>query len=137
MPVNTLPKSLLLRGPATFRAHYDLGHRETLGPLQALALASPLPHTRLGVSVPKRFGKANRRNRVRRLLKEAFRLSRPNHPPNVDIVLLVRPHETKSLADYQALLAQLWDRLRARQARKPLPSHPSPVTKGGKQDDQL
>lgn len=125
----TLPKSLLLRGPTVFRAHYDLGHRETVGPLQALVLASNLGCTRAGFSVPKRFGKANRRNRIRRLLKEAFRLSRAAHPAGVDVVLMVRPHETKSLPEYQALLALLWDRLKARQARKGFPSAPTQPAK--------
>ena len=120
----TFPAKLRLHGPAVFRAHYNLGHRETAGPLVALALASNLPYTRIGFSVPKKVGSSPTRNRARRLLREAFRLSRPTHPAGVDLVLLIRPHALKSLADYQALLGRLITQIAARKAAGTLPKHP-------------
>jgi ribonuclease P protein component len=44
--------------------------------------------TRLGVSVGKRCGKAVGRNRVKRLLREAFRQARADLPRGYDVVLV-------------------------------------------------
>lgn len=47
------------------------------------------PYSRLGLSVGKRIWKsAVRRNRVRRIFREAFRLSQEELPPGLDIVLV-------------------------------------------------
>ncbi len=46
-------------------------------------------HTRLGLSVGKAIWKsAVRRNRIRRVFREAFRLSYPELPAGVDIVMI-------------------------------------------------
>lgn len=111
---NAFPATLRLHGSDAFKAHYDRGLRVTAGPLVALALPSTHPYTRLGLSAPKKLGKANARNRARRLLREAFRLSREKHPPNLDLVILIRPHEEKAIAEYQALLAALFRKLSAK-----------------------
>jgi ribonuclease P protein component len=47
---------------------------------------------RLGLSVSRRkFRTAVARNRVKRLLREAFRLSKAELPPGVDLVVVPRP----------------------------------------------
>ena len=43
--------------------------------LRCFYLKNELPYIRLGVTVSKRFGKAHQRNRIRRLIREAFRTS--------------------------------------------------------------
>ena len=50
-------------------------------------------------------GTAPKRNRIKRLLREAFRLGQHDLPRGYDIVINVRPHETVLLADYQRLLS--------------------------------
>lgn len=54
-------------------------------------------HPRLGLAVGRRVGNAVVRNRIRRLLKEAFRLLAPSLMP-VDVVVVARP-EAAALAD--------------------------------------
>lgn len=50
-----------------------------------------LPHNRYGFITAKRLGKAVVRNRVRRLLKEAFRLLHVRLRQGHDIVVITRP----------------------------------------------
>jgi len=46
---------------------------------------------RLGISVPSKVGNAVRRNRIKRIVRETFRLHRDVFPPASDIVFTVRP----------------------------------------------
>ncbi len=47
--------------------------------------------TRLGITTPSRLGKAVKRNRIRRRLRELFRLEYSALPKGLDIVLNPRP----------------------------------------------
>lgn len=47
--------------------------------------------SRLGISVPRKVGNAVRRNRIKRIIREAFRLHREVFPRYSDIVFAVRP----------------------------------------------
>jgi ribonuclease P protein component len=73
-----------------------------------------LAHPRLGLSVSRRIGGAVVRNRWKRLLREAFRLSRSQLPDGIDLIVLPRPNAEPTLA---ALLDSL-PRLAVRVARK-------------------
>ncbi len=53
--------------------------------------AGESPAPRLGVSVGRRVGGAVERNRVKRLLREAFWVVAPSLPPTHDFVLVARP----------------------------------------------
>lgn len=54
-------------------------------------LPNTLPHNRYGFIVSKQLGKAVRRNRVRRRLREAVRLLHPQLSTGYDIVFIARP----------------------------------------------
>jgi ribonuclease P protein component len=73
---------------------------------------------RLGVSVSRRVGGAVDRNRVKRLLREAFRAEAPRLPAGLDVVIVARPDalelvEREGLAGVQAAIAELVDKVGA------------------------
>ena len=98
------PKSHRLRNGAEFRAVYDTAVKKNQGPITVFAKPNALAHPRLGLSVPKRVGSSPRRNRIKRLLRESFRLCQHDWPTGYDIVVVVRPHEPATLAEYQRML---------------------------------
>ena len=111
MTAYTLPKSRHLRLPSEFAAVYDAKTRESRGPLTLYALPNGLGFPRLGMSVSRKVGTAVRRNRIRRLVRESFRLLQHDLPQGYDLVVVVRPHEPLILAEYQKLLTAMFVRL--------------------------
>ena len=101
------PKSHRLVHANQFDAVYAAKVRETRGPLTIFGLPNDLGHLRLGLSVPRRVGTAPKRNRVKRLLREAFRLLQHDLPRGYDLVINVRPHDGAMLADYQRMLSAM------------------------------
>src|SRR5437016_277261 len=70
----TFPKSRRLSGKLAFKSVFDARIGESRGPLKIYALPNHLGHPRLGISLSRAVGTAPRRNRIKRLLREAFRL---------------------------------------------------------------
>lgn len=73
-----------------------------------------LAYPRLGLSVSRRVGGAVVRNRWKRLLREAFRLSRHQLPTGIDLIVLPRPNAEPTLDS----LVEVLPRLAARVARR-------------------
>ncbi|MGH7130953.1 MAG: ribonuclease P protein component [Phycisphaerales bacterium] len=89
-----------------FQAVFAARCSSNRGPLRIHARFSGLPHTRLGLSIGRRFGNAVARNHLKRLLREAFRLEQRRLPTGIDLVISVNPHDPLPLADYRALLVE-------------------------------
>jgi ribonuclease P protein component len=116
----TFKKEQRVRGREEFSAVFDAKVRQSRGPLTAYALPAIGKSPRLGLSVSRRVGTAPRRNRIKRMLREAFRLMRHDFPRAYDIVIVVRPHEPLILAEYQRMLTSLMVKLHAAwQQREP------------------
>ena len=91
MPTQGLPfrrSRRMIRG-GEFQRAYRSGRRARGDVLTVVAVPNELGYTRLGLSVGKVIWKsAVRRNRVRRVFREAFRLEQHELPSGFDLVLI-------------------------------------------------
>lgn len=78
------------------------------------AARNELPHARVGLSVGRKVGAAVARHRVKRLLREAFRLEQRELPAGCDLILVPRAGTSATLADYRAALRSIAPRAAAR-----------------------
>src|SRR5215470_4516201 len=96
-----------LRRPDDFQRVYDRRRSVADDRLIVYACENELPHLRLGLSVSRKFGQATKRNRLRRLYREAFRLTRHEMPTGLDLVLIPRGQEVPSLEELKEALPRL------------------------------
>ena len=96
-----------LRRPADFQRTFDRRRSSADGKLIVYVCENGLPHSRLGLSVSRKNGGAVHRNRMRRLYREAFRLTRHEMPAGLDLVLVPRRPDEPTLEELKKALPRL------------------------------
>jgi ribonuclease P protein component len=110
-----------LRRPADFKRVYDRRRSVSNDILILYAAPNELSHNRLGLSISRKFGGAVKRNRMRRLFREAYRLSRHQMSTGLDLVLIPRPNVQPILADLTAMLPKLVGQVARKLSRDAVP----------------
>lgn len=107
-----LPRSTRLLDGAAFKRVFET--RQVQANAYFRIHYAPSEQARLGMAVSRRVHRrAVVRNRIRRQIRESFRLKRP-HLPALDFVVLARPAAAElDRTDLRLALDQLWQRFKA------------------------
>ena len=102
-----------------FRRLYSRGKSAVTPTLAAYVRPNRFGRTRLGLTVGTKVGKAVRRNKVRRRMREAYRIHEHQMTPGWDIVIVARVRAAYApYAEVEHDLLRLMDKLGVRQKPK-------------------
>jgi len=121
-------RSMRMRSGNDFQRAFSGGRRARGDVMVVVLIENGLDETRLGLSVGRKIWKsAVRRNRVRRIFREAFRLTCEKLPPGVDVILIpAAPQLRPQLAETCDELERLAHKAFHRAPRKPRPPRKKP-----------
>lgn len=85
------PRSSHLRRSSDFQRNRRRGKKHHSAHFVVSISPGPGPSWRLGLVVSRKVGSAVHRNRVKRIVREVFRLDGEKIPPHSDIVVIARP----------------------------------------------
>jgi ribonuclease P protein component len=92
--------------------------RRHVGPLIVWACPNELDHPRLGLAIGRRVGGAVTRNRIKRRVREAFRLTQHQWPRGYDVVVSAEAHEAMTAGAYRDLMDRITTELDAAWRRR-------------------
>ncbi|MDZ7620697.1 MAG: ribonuclease P protein component [Patescibacteria group bacterium] len=128
MPDQRFPPEHHIRRPSDFKRTYERRCSAGDRTLLVFGFRNGLQHARLGLSVSRKVGGAVQRNRWKRLLREAFRLERPQLPPGVDLVVIPRQGVLPALAILRQSLTVLALTVARKLARSEQSGGPRPAS---------
>ncbi|MBF0614852.1 MAG: ribonuclease P protein component [Magnetococcales bacterium] len=85
------PKSARLRNAREFQLVSSRGRRGSSAFFVVLTFQTAQSAVRLGVTVSKKVGNAVQRNRVKRVIRETFRVHQGRLTPGLDCVVIAKP----------------------------------------------
>jgi len=100
-----------LRRGQDFQRVYARRVRASDGVLLVFAAPNDLGYSRVGLSVSRKVGAAVVRNRWKRMIREAFRLSQSRLPVGLDLVVIPRAEQPPTLDELLKSLPKLATRL--------------------------
>ena len=108
------PRRARLLKPAEFKTAFERGKRIHERSLTAVAAVNAVGHARLGLAVSKKaVALSVERNRIKRQIRESFRLHQQRLPAT-DLVILVKPgSRTLQSPQLRQSLERLWNRISA------------------------
>ena len=106
-PEQTLGKKLRITRRDEFSRMFEQGRKRSDGLVTLFVLPNELGFARLGVAVATRHGNAVRRNRVKRLAREAFRLLAEQLPAGWDYMVVPRSGREFTLEKMQRSIRNL------------------------------
>jgi len=98
-------KEQRIRKRSDYQSVYREGTRVHLKSFIVLMNPNCRGKTRLGITASKKVGNSVARNRIKRLVREFFRLNRERLPVSTDIVVIAK--KDISLLNYQAVCKEL------------------------------
>lgn len=85
-----MKKTASLKLNRDFRRLYAKGNSFAAGNIVVYAMKNRSGINRLGLTVSKKFGNAVSRNRIRRLMRESYRLAENKIPSGYDFIIVAR-----------------------------------------------
>lgn len=102
-----------------FRRLYAKGKSAAAASVAVYVRPNHSQRTRLGITVSAKMGKAVRRNKIRRRIREAYRIHEHQMAPGWDIVVVARTRAVYApYAELERALLTLLDKLGVRQKRE-------------------
>jgi len=101
------PRECRLTSSADFDRVYANRQRFSDSRILVFAAANATEVTRAGFSVSRKHGGSVARHHLKRLLREAFRLSRGDMPRGLDLVVIPQQGTIGTMQEYQGSLARL------------------------------
>ena len=101
----SLGKEERVQKSSDFKQALQGGRKELTEHFKVFIYPNHLEIKRIGITTSKRVGSAVKRNRIKRLLREFFRLHKTCCPPSSDIVFIAKPGADK--LDYSRLREEL------------------------------
>jgi len=108
-----------LRRPADFEIVYSTRVSVADNLVIIYGRVNALAYNRFGMSVSKKYGNAVHRNRIRRLYREAYRLTKADLPAGMDLIVIPRTRNEPTVEQLEQSMVKLLRLLGKRLGRPP------------------